>query len=90
MLRFLQSKEIRPIDFLLSSCANLRARGSLCVYMNKMNETESLEMETVTVQAKLFASFREQLENQASRYRAQRKSNLEEILRKALHSEKNL
>jgi hypothetical protein len=50
-----------------------------------MKETE-LEIETVRVQAKLFADFREQLEDQAARYHNQGKSKLEEILRRVLHS----
>jgi hypothetical protein len=50
-----------------------------------MKETE-LEIETVRVQAKLFASFRKQLEDQAARYHSQDKSKLEEMLQEALHS----
>lgn len=53
--------------------------------MNSMKETE-LEIDTVKVQAKLFASFREQLEYQAARYHDQNKFKLEEILQKVLHS----
>lgn len=54
-----------------------------------MRETE-LEIETVKVQAKLFADFREQLEDQAAKYQDQGKSKLEEILREVLHSGKSL
>jgi hypothetical protein len=50
-----------------------------------MKETE-LEIETVKVQAKLFADFREQLEDQVVRYHDQGKSKLEEILQEVLHS----
>lgn len=52
-----------------------------------MNETESLEIEIVIVQAKLFASFRKQLENQTSRYHIQVKTHLEEILQKVLRQQ---
>ncbi len=50
-----------------------------------MKETE-IEIETVRAQAKLFAGFRKQLEDQAARYHDQGKSKLEEILREVLHS----
>jgi hypothetical protein len=50
-----------------------------------MKETE-LEIEIVKVQAKLFADFLEQLEDQAVRYHDQGKSKLEEILQDVLHS----
>ena len=48
-----------------------------------MKETE-IEIEVAKVQAKLFASFREQLESQAIRYRDQGKPKLERILLVAL------
>jgi hypothetical protein len=51
-----------------------------------MKEREA-EIETIRVQAKLFASFREQLVRQAARYHGQGRSELEEILREALHSD---
>jgi len=53
--------------------------------MHKQHETE-MEVEAVIVQAKLFASFREQLEDKAARYHDQGKSKLEEILLEDLHS----
>lgn len=50
-----------------------------------MKETEA-EIETVNVQSKLFASFREQLIGQAVRYHDQGKFELERIVREALQS----
>lgn len=61
---------------------NLRDRG---LHQYNVKETE-LEIETVKVQAKLFASFREQLENRAVRYHDQGKPKLEEILLRVLNS----
>jgi|GEM_PF-3232778 len=50
-----------------------------------MKETE-IEIETVRVQAKLFAGFREQLQHQANRYRGEGKLKLEAVLQEALRS----
>ena len=53
-----------------------------------MRETVGeIEIETVRMQARLFASFREQLVRQAARYHGQGRSELEEILQEALHSD---
>jgi hypothetical protein len=51
-----------------------------------MKEAE-IEIETVRMQAKLFATFREQLVHQANRYHLQGKYELEEMLLKVLGSD---
>jgi hypothetical protein len=50
-----------------------------------MRETD-VEVETVRVQAKLFASFRDQLVRQVALYHAQGKSELGKILQEVLDS----
>lgn len=56
-----------------------------CMHTHYCMKETGIEVETVRAQAKLFASFRQQLVRQAARYHGQGKPELEEILQEALY-----